>query len=568
MASIKEILNKVDIIEIIEDFSQLTSSGKNFKILCKVHNDTNPSVVISQEKQIFKCFSCGIGGDALVYLQKFENKTLLESLKYLSQKYHLDLNLEAFSDDKKYNEEQKKLLAIFKDAANFFSYNLLIYKENNLLLKNFLTKRKLDQKLIEHFNLGFVPLEEESDYVIFLEKKNHDIATLINSSLINEKEKKVLSQKIIFPIKNEFGDIVAFSARQLINNEHESKYLNSKDSQIFKKSEIFYNYDQAKDYEELIICEGFMDVISLFKVNIKNSIALMGTALSQNHIKKLKNHKIILFLDGDNAGIEATMKSLEILIKNSIETSVVINELKKDPDEIINNYGQEKISEMLQNKISSFKYIYNVLLNKIDIKNENNIEVFLATFWNYLKFASQIVIGKFTKIISQDLNIDENDLNKIWKLNKVAIKTSENENNLVEILEINTLYSERLVLSVLNNEELFNVYLKKRPKLFDINTREALNFIEKKMNNPDEYLDNENEMKKYFNYLKTKHKIFPKTLEEFLENIQNIVKYDKKNINTYRNKEMLEKNSKYLKEIIENESKNKKEIINERQHKK
>ncbi|MGL5590659.1 MAG: toprim domain-containing protein, partial [Metamycoplasmataceae bacterium] len=368
------------------------------------------------------------------------------------------------------------------------------------------------------------------------------ISTMINASLINEKENQIISDRIVFPIKNEFGDIVALSARTLDANEKVYKYINSGDSVVFNKSSVIYNFWRAKETgKELFLVEGFMDVIAFARVGLNNAVALMGTSVSEIHISKLKNHSVVLFFDNDAAGLQATNKSIFLLLKANIEVNVVKNTSEYDPDEYLNKYGKEKFLDLISQKMAGIEFIYQYLINTVDIDNPNNIKHFLKKFNNYLSLCDSIVKSQYSNKISQLLNIESSEIaNILAPLSKKRTNYQENEEKIVINDEKPTKISNayifininRLLLAMLKNPELIKIYLSKNVFLGTAQYMELATYIINKNKDVNFVLDEELE-KQLKEIKKTKNP--PQNEEEFIETINNLEKH-KQDIKLSQNK--------------------------------
>lgn len=546
-----EILQKSDIVEVVSEFLNISKVGKNYKGICTVHNDTTPSLSISQEKQFFKCFSCGVSGNVITFLEKFQGMSKKESIIYLSKKYDINSNNFEFKENTRYNENQKRLIKVFSDITQKFSYDLT-FKEN-LNVVNFLKDRDIDINIQNKFSIGYAKSSKKENYKDFLIKKNNDISTMINASLINGKENPIISERIIFPIKNEFGDIVGLSARTLDPNEKTYKYINSSESIIFNKSSIIYNYWKAKDIgKEIYLVEGFMDVIAFSKVGLDNAVALMGTSISKNQILKLKNYSITLYFDNDQAGLNATIKAILLLLKEKINVNVVINESLCDPDEYLNKYGKNRFLTLINNKMAGIEFVFQYYQNTININNPNNINKFINKFNLFLDSCDPIIKSQYSIKISKLLSVEVSEINKIIKFSPKI--NSHDENIILENIEtksqktnrINSTYIfiniNRLLLGMLENSELIKIYLERKVFLGATNYIELASYIiNKKKNHNFEINDKlERELKEI---QKTPNP--PKNEKEFLETIKNVEKEKiilKLNQNSLKMKNILAKN--------------------------
>ncbi|MBX4210216.2 MAG: DNA primase, partial [Mollicutes bacterium PWAP] len=366
-STLELIKNDVDILETISSRINVTKKGKNFWAICPFHQDTSPSLSISIEKQIFKCFVCNKAGDLISFVSRFEDISYKKAIEIIAKEN--DIAFTKFKEVKKYNENQEKMISALFDANLYFK-NFLFSKDGNFAYDYLKNRGKSSQKIINKFDLGYAPKKGLKEYLI---KKGHDESILINSGLLSENGYPFFKDRLMFAIKNSFGTIVGFSGRTLKNEN--PKYINSPESSLFKKNEILYNYKNSYDSidktKKVIIVEGFMDVIALNSIDINNVVAIMGAALTLKHTNLLKNKKVYLFLDGDEAGINASIKSTEILLKENIDVFYVINKTKLDPDEIINKKGKKEIIEILNKSIDAFLPLIN---NKFRNFNKDNFE--------------------------------------------------------------------------------------------------------------------------------------------------------------------------------------------------
>ncbi|MGZ9413469.1 DNA primase [Mycoplasma sp. Z386] len=431
----KELVNKIitelDIISVISSFLPLEKRGNNYLAICPFHQDSKPSLTISPSKKIFKCFSCQESGNVLDFVIKFNNFSFTNALKYLNENFNLNLNLDemsSFENKPLYNEFEQKLIKANEDANMLFKLFLLNQQKSNFEISSFIQNRFINDEIIKVFELGFAP--NDNKIIELLSLKNNQKDILINASLITENENSFFKNRIMFPIKNQFGNIVGFSGRVISDKSNQVKYLNSAQNKIFSKSKILFNYKNAIDFlgtkNELIICEGFIDVIALYKANIKNAVALMGTALTEEHIKLLLNKHVILLLDGDKAGVEATKKSLKILLKNNIKVEIIKNDTNYDPDEYLNIFGQEKLKEMLNNRISPLSFLYKEMIINVDKNDFISVDNFIKDFKDFLVLADYKEKSFILEKIERELNINP----KIFNLqnNEIKYKSFSNYN--------------------------------------------------------------------------------------------------------------------------------------------
>ncbi|KXZ39741.1 DNA primase [Alkalithermobacter thermoalcaliphilus JW-YL-7 = DSM 7308] len=374
---IQQIKESVDIVDIISSYISISPSGSNYKALCPFHSEKTPSFIISSQKQMYKCFGCGEGGDVIKFVMKMENLDFVEALKFLGQKVGIQINSNNISkiDREKLNKEQK-LLQIHAHAARYFFANLM--KKDNSGYK-YLISRGLDEKTIKYFGLGYASYSWDN-LIKYLLNKGYKIEEIVDCGLAIPKKngKGYIDRfinRVIFPIFNTTGNVIGFGGRVLDNSL--PKYLNSPDTQIFNKRFNLYGLNFARKNisdKTLIIVEGYMDVITLFQFGIKNVVASLGTSLTKEQGKLIKKYanKVIIAYDCDEAGVAATIRGMDILKEAGLDVKVLKLDKAKDPDEYIRTYGIEEFKNSIQNCISLYEFKINILRKKynLDIDDE------------------------------------------------------------------------------------------------------------------------------------------------------------------------------------------------------
>lgn len=399
---IDKIKNQIDIIDVVQEYVDLAKKGRNYWGICPFHNDSNPSMSVSPEKQMYNCFSCGESGGVFQFVQKIEKISFKEALKKLGDKAGVEVKISEIRDN--YSENQRSMINAMKDAIDF--YKLMIETDEGTKAREYADKRGMDIKIREKFNIGYAP---QNALIPFLKKKGHDESILINASLMNQIGKDFLQDRLVFGITDEFNNVIALSGRTL--NDESAKYINSAESQIFKKNSVLYNWNNAissaKREKCIYLVEGFMDVIALDKVGIHNVVAIMGTAFTRENLSKIKDMKVILMLDSDNAGIKATIKTIKLLLENKVKVSVVKNETKKDPDEILNTLGEDNLKEFINDEQTGLEFIYDIHKMKYSTSSSSDIESFVESFKRYLKFATPIEKDIFANKIQNELGVSK-----------------------------------------------------------------------------------------------------------------------------------------------------------------
>ena len=358
---INEIRSKIDIVDIISSYIPLTKKGKNYFCVCPFHDDTNPSMSVSREKQIYRCFSCGASGNVFTFVENYEQISFSDTLKMLAEKADVSLGKNVIREK---STRYDKLYEAY-DITNRFYQNTLKSSIGKSAI-DYLRTRNIDNDVINYFEIGLSSIN--NDITKLLIKKDFDIKTL-NDIGISNKDKDIYIDRIMFPLHNTQGKVVGFSGRIYKDNDNGSKYINTKETVIFKKGLNLYNYYRARDEvrvkKEVIVVEGFMDVIRLYTAGIKNVVALMGTAMTKEQatlLKKMSNN-IILMFDGDSAGIHANLVNGEVLEQMDVNVKVVPLDDNDDPDTYILKYGNEKVKSLISDAIY-YKDYYLLCLNK------------------------------------------------------------------------------------------------------------------------------------------------------------------------------------------------------------
>lgn len=352
------IQSHANIVEIVSSYIPLESHGKNYFGVCPFHDDHSPSMSVSPDKQIYKCFVCGATGNVFNFVENYLGVSFLEAVKIVAEKVGIDFTIR----ENKQEGQNKKYYDIMNLATLFYENNL----RTNLgtEAREYLHKRGITDEIIKDFSIGLA-LPESAMLYKLLKSKNISEADMDSLGLIAKGESGIYDlfrNRIVFPLKSPTGKVNGFSGR-IYNTESHSKYVNTRETIIFKKRENLYNYHLAapvaRQEKFIIICEGFMDAIRIYSVGIKNVVATMGTALAKEQIALLKklNVKVIIVMDNDNAGELATMSLGESLLKENIDMGVVRLTGKKDPDEYILTYGVEAFRDNLRNPMSYLEFM-------------------------------------------------------------------------------------------------------------------------------------------------------------------------------------------------------------------
>ena len=404
---INEIRKSVNIVDIVSNYISLERHGKNYFGVCPFHDDHSPSMSVSESKQIYTCFSCGASGNVYTFLQDYLNINFLASVKICA-----DIAGISFSyGTKMQKNKNQELLDIYSFASKIYQNNLhsSLGKEARAYLKS----RNLDDEVIKEFQIGLA-LNESTVLTDALKKKYSD-DLLLKSGLINEGEYNLYDtyrNRIMFPLYDLSGNIVGYNGRIYnSNNVNESKYINSRETAIFKKGELLFNYHRAKEnarnYKFVIVVEGQIDAIRCYQAGYKNVVATLGTAVTKNHamlLRKLSNN-IILCFDGDSAGEKATNSAIEELSKLGIDIKIVRLPNNMDPDEYILKEGVSSFNDRINNPLNIMEYKESILKRNINMNNTKEL-------------------ADYTNLMVKEISKIEDDVLKEISINKLASDTN------------------------------------------------------------------------------------------------------------------------------------------------
>lgn len=400
---INEVRSKIDIVDLISEYIPLVQKGKNYFGVCPFHNDTNPSMSVSREKQIYKCFSCGASGNIFTFISEYENISFREALELLANKVGYKLSSGTVSKNKNVNE---KFYEMYDLALKFYQNN--INTVNGKSAKDYLKNRNIDDDIIRRFQIGY-SLDKNNILMELLLKKGFSYRDMLDLGLVVDNH-DIYIDRIMFPLHDPNGRVVAFSGR-IYGDSNKNKYVNTKETLIFKKGHCLYNYHIAKESSRqkgyVIVMEGFMDVIRASSIGITNTVALMGTALTNEQISLLKklSLNIILCFDGDNAGKNATLNIGKQLENIGINPKVIVLNNNEDPDTYILKYGKESFYSLVEAAINFSDYKISNLKTGVNF----NSDIELANYVdNVLKEASLITDEIRREIILKKLAIDCN----------------------------------------------------------------------------------------------------------------------------------------------------------------
>lgn len=460
--TLNEIRNSLDIVEIISNYLPLTSKGKNYFGVCPFHDDHSPSMSVSKEKQIYTCFSCGATGNVFKFIQDYENISFLEAVKKCADIAHVYIDIGQAKEKNKHQE----LYDIYELSQKFYQNN--INTELGKKAKEYLNNRKLDESIIKEFGIG-LSLNEKDLLTKLLKSKKYDDKTLIRSGLVNENNYQlndVYRNRIMFPLYDLNGKVIGYNGR-VYNGETENKYVNSKETDIFKKRELLYNYHRAKDEarkkHQIIIMEGPMDIIRAYTIGIKNCVAALGTAFGKEQamlVRKLSSNVILCF-DGDEAGLKATKGAIVELEKLGITPKIVRLENNSDPDDYIIKNGKDAFINKINNPMNIMEFKDSLLKSEYNLNNTeelaNYINIMIKEIDNIDDdILKSVSINKLSKETGVDVDLIKSKLTKKESVN-IEVKAKK------EIKKLNKyVKSEQyLIYYMLQSTDVIKMYQKK-----------------------------------------------------------------------------------------------------------
>lgn len=473
-----ELIHKIkdsnDIVDTIGSYLPLTQKGKNFFAVCPFHDDHSPSMSISKEKQIFKCFVCGHTGNSISFVQDYLGISFVEALEVLAKNAHIDLKL-----DKKDNVNSP-----YKDMYSLYNIALSYYK-NNLNSKEgeearkYLEKRKLDKDTINYFDIG---LSLSGGLSEGLSKKYSE--NLLEEAGLSNNGKDVFINRIMFTIKDNEGNPAGFSGRKYDDSDA-PKYVNSKETPIFKKGNILYNYYNAKNdikkKKEIIISEGFMEVIRCHTIGIDNVVALMGTSFTKDHLAVIKKDKVdvVLNLDQDEAGKIATIQIGKLLMKEGISPTVIIFSKYKDADELIVYEGAEAFINAYEKRVNFIDFELDYLKKNKDLSDSVSLAEYIKESIEAINAVDDDILREIkVKELSDKYGIDSNLIKSKITNNNVTIKKEVKSVPVKKIKYDKYAISEiRILYLMMNYPELIDYYENYLGYLNDVNRKKLADAI-------------------------------------------------------------------------------------------
>lgn len=423
----KAIRQQADIVDITSHYLTLEKRGKNYKAICPFHDDHDPSLAISTDRQIFKCFVCGTGGNVFTFVQKIEQISFVEAVVKVAQMigYPLQLPTTGLKPKVDVNEPY---FNVMKDYIAYTQYELK--SQSGLECMEYLDKRKINEDIIARFQIGYAPKQEGSMH--YLKAKKYSDEMLLDVGLIREGREGYTStffNRFMIPIHDENGNPVGFTARRLTNNENDPKYINTSQTKIYEKSNIVFNYHRAKSFarknHRCILVEGAMDVIAFEKADIHESVACLGTACTESQINLLKRLQVTVTVcyDGDRAGMDAAYKFAKLALTYGVNFVIVNNRTKKDPDEIFDEQGKEGLESLVTKTVSYVEFLFGYLLTKYSLENYEDKHNYAKEIYDAIKktcdpFETSTYLLRLKTQTGFDFSLLEDEAKKPQRVNK------------------------------------------------------------------------------------------------------------------------------------------------------
>ena len=412
---LSELYTKSDIVDVISGYTTLTERGGQYWGLCPFHKEKTPSFSVNRDKQLYYCFGCKQGGNVANFIMKTENVSFSEAIEILARRAGLDMPSPI--DDKVYaqiKDKKKKITEMHRLAARFYHDTLFSPKGQNAL--EYLKKRGIDEHVIKRFGLGYAP--DGWDTILGrLKAKGYPEDVIRDSGLVSAKDNKMFDtfrHRIMFPILNVFGDIIAFGGRTL--SDSGPKYLNTKETAVFNKRRNLYGIDlirKMKKVKSAVIVEGYMDVASLYAHGVKSVVASLGTALTKEQARLLKRYTNDVFVayDGDEAGEAATMKALDILSAEGFGVKVIRFEDGLDPDDFIKKYGLNGFAKKVREAPSLIGYRLNKIKSEFDMTTDDGKEKYAVAAAKILSgIESPIIIERYAQRLAKETGYSQDSI--------------------------------------------------------------------------------------------------------------------------------------------------------------
>ncbi len=466
---IEEIRSRNDIVDVISSYVKLQKKGASYFGLCPFHNEKSPSFSVSPHKQMYYCFGCGAGGNVFTFIMEYENYSFMEAVKVLADRAGIALpEVEETPQQKKEAGLRQTLLDINKLAARYFYYQMT--QPQGETARNYLEGRELSHDTIVKFGLGYSN-KLSNDLYKYLRSKNYDDYTLKETGLVTIDEKRggydKFWNRVMFPIMDVNNRVIGFGGRVL--GEGEPKYLNSPETKLFDKSRNLYGLNLARRSRRpyMIICEGYMDVISMHQAGFDNAVASLGTAFTSQQSSLLKRYtdEVYLAYDSDGAGVKAALRAIPLLKEAGLRARIINMKPYKDPDEFIKNLGKEAFEERISKAMGSFMFEISVLEKDYNLNDpEGKTGFFNAVAKRLIEFNQELERNNYIEAIARTYSISYEDLRSL--VNRYGLASGYgNDKSTVKPAAVSSKKTEKED-SIVTSQKLLLTWLSEDVQLF------------------------------------------------------------------------------------------------------
>ncbi len=415
---ISDVLDRCNIVELISSYIPLKRAGRNFRANCPFHAEKTPSFIVSADKQIFHCFGCGQGGNAITFVMQYEKVGFREALEVVAQRCGIPLPEPELTPSQKGREDYKKILhGLYEQAASFY-HTRLFQAPDAKNARNYLSARGISKETAQRFRLGYAP-EEWDSLIAYFKSQKISLAALDKSGLVVAKENggyyDRYRNRIMFPIADVKGRVIAFGGRVL--DDSLPKYINSPETAVYIKGKNLFGLDVSKEYirqaDQVVVVEGYLDMIVPFEAGVKNIVASLGTALTEDQIRLIKRftNRVVLLYDPDAAGEMATLRALELLIKEDMDIRIAGLPKGKDPDAFVRHNGGDALKETIDKALPIFDYKLNLLLAKYDAKSTHGKDKIVREILPTIQhFKHHTTRAEYVKRTAASVGVDEKAL--------------------------------------------------------------------------------------------------------------------------------------------------------------
>jgi DNA primase len=441
--SIQQIQSRIDITEIVGSFIKLKKRGTNYLGLCPFHNEKSPSFTVSPAKEIYKCFGCGRSGNTISFLMEHEKYSYVEALRWLAAKYNVEIEETESSPEVKLLQQTADSLYIINNfAQKYFSHALLETEDGQAIALSYLKERGFREEIIKKFQLGYNPDERDSFTKAALAAQ-YNLDYLQKTGLVAVRDERPMDNyrgRIIFPIHNQSGKVLGFGARIIKSNDRAPKYINTPENEIYVKSKLLYGSYFARmaidKADECLLVEGYTDVVALHQAGIENVVASGGTSLTPDQLRLIKKYtsNLTIIYDGDNAGIKAALRGLDLALEESLNVKLVLIPDKEDPDSYVNKVGAAAFTEFISNNKKDF-ILFQLEIALQDAGNDSNkksavVNRMAETIARINKTEDFTKQQDYIKRCSEILKIEESGMHALVnKFIREKIVKEENKNN-------------------------------------------------------------------------------------------------------------------------------------------